>query len=490
MTNSYLLNPKSLFSLLPEILILASALIILVLDLFSKHFRGRIFIYASLLVLISFFICLFYFPHLLTSSSELVETPNLGVSTNFATGKSLLFFRLLIMLGVFYIFAFSKQYLKDFAYQAEYLVLLLFASLGLMITISAQDLILLFLGIELSTITFYLLAAFFKQEKKSLEAGLKFFFLGTLSTVFLLFGFSLLFGLTGVTNFLELKTALSGHFEPAIINLLLLFIVISFAFKIALFPFQMWVADVYEGAPTLVTAWLAGASKLAGFIAFSRLITTVFSSYAEFLWPLLIILASFSLLYGNIVAVAQNNIKRLLAFSSIGHAGFILIGVLTEQLSQLGIFIYLLAYSLSTLMAFISVTLVQNKLQTEQINDYRGLSKKTPFLSLFLTLTLLSLLGLPPLPVFWGKFLILKEIVSGGLIWLAVLALFTTLISAYYHLKIIKKIYLDVPIESAEKNTTIPKISFSPLETILLVTLLGFFSFFSLFPNALFSYFA
>lgn len=335
------------------------------------------------------------------------------------------------------------------AHRGEFYTLLLFSLTGMMFLVAAAELITLYVSLELVTIPLFVLVAFSKRDRRSIEAGLKYLIIGAFSSALLLFGLALLYGLAGSTDFVEIKKQLMvtyfkyGQVGP-VLSLALLFVIAGLGFKLAVVPFHAWAPDVYEGAPTPVAAFLSVASKAAGVAAFTRLFYRAFTmSAADWLTPVMI-LAVLAMVVGNTVAIVQKNIKRLLAYSSIAQVGYILVGF--SALSSLGassVGLYLLMYLLANMGAFGVVMAVYHKIGSFEIADYAGLSRRSPQLAAILTLCLLSLVGIPPLAGFFGKYYLFLAAIEQRLYWLVIVALLTSVVSLYYYAGIIKVMYFD-----------------------------------------------
>ena len=328
--------------------------------------------------------------------------------------------------------------------RGEYYALMLVSAMGMSLMASAADLIMLYLAIETTSIPLYVLAGFLKGDDKSAESGLKYFLFGALTSTVMLYGFSLLYGMTGETQIYRLADALrAAHPSPASLIAVALLVLVGFSFKVAAVPFHFWTPDVYEGAPTPITAFVSTASKAAGFAVLFRVMTLAFPSIEEFWAPALAGIAAATMTLGNLLAIPQKNIKRLLAYSSISHAGYALIGLVA--LSSLGrgsMLFYLLAYIVTNLAAFAVVILFAHSAGTEQIADYAGLSRRSPGLALALLVAFLSLAGMPPLAGFVAKFYVFAAAVESGLIWLAFLGVLNAIVGLYYYLTVLKVVYL------------------------------------------------
>jgi NADH-quinone oxidoreductase subunit N len=302
----------------------------------------------------------------------------------------------------------------------------------------------LFLAIETTSIPLYILAGFLKGDDKSTESGLKYFLFGALTSAVMLYGFSLLYGLTGDTNIYRLAEAMHlGELSPWLMGVTALLVLVGFAFKISAVPFQFWSPDVYEGAPTPITAFISTASKAAGFAVLVRFMLAVFPAIqVEWTW-ILAVMATLTMTIGNVLALVQSNIKRLLAYSSIAHAGYALIGLVAlTELGTASLVFYIATYILTNLVAFAVVIVFAQAAGSEDIEDYAGLSRRAPYLSLALLIAMLSLGGMPPLVGFVAKFYVFSAAVQSGWIWLAFVGVLNAIIGLYYYLTILKVVYL------------------------------------------------
>jgi NADH-quinone oxidoreductase subunit N len=328
--------------------------------------------------------------------------------------------------------------------RGEYYALVIVATLGMSLMASAADLVMLYLSIETTSIPLYILAGFLKQDDKSTESGLKYFLFGAMTSTVMLYGFTLLYGAAGDTNLYRLADRmLAGAIPLVYIVGAALLVLVGFSFKVAAVPFHFWTPDVYEGAPTPITAFISTASKAAGFAVLLRVLLAVFPAVAPYWVSLLAVVAAVTMTLGNLLALAQKNIKRLLAYSSIAHAGYALIGVVA--LSQFGagsMVFYLGAYVLTNLAAFAVVVLFARAAGSEEIADYAGMSRRSPGLALAMLVAMLSLAGMPPLAGFVAKFFVFAAAVQSGLVWLAVLGVLNAIIGLYYYLTVLKVIYL------------------------------------------------
>ena len=378
-----------------------------------------------------------------------------------------LFFKIVFLVTTALTILMSIRYLQQEGFDhSEYYILVLFAAVGMMLMASAADLIIVFLGLETFSLSLYVLAGFFRTQAKSNESALKYFLLGSFSTGFLVYGIALIYGATGTTN-------LKGIFEflrrtPLLQDPLLLFamglLIVGFGFKVASVPFHMWTPDVYEGAPTSITAFMSVGPKAAGFAAFLRVFLYSLSSLqGEWIW-ILWVLAVLTMTLGNIVAIAQKNIKRMLAYSSIAHAGYILVAmVAANELGTASILYYLLAYAFMNLGAF-GVVILYGRRGEENllITDYSGMGSKYPLLAALMAIFMFSLAGIPPTAGFVGKFYIFSAAVKAGYIGLAVIGVLNSALSVYFYLRITVMMYM----RNAEKE--LPPIAWSPAMAISL----------------------
>lgn len=387
------------------------------------------------------------------------ELPCCIFSNMLAVDSFALFFKLLLVGVAFMVILASTDYVARFTrFQGEYYALILLSTLGMMLMAAATDLISLYVSLELTSISLYVLVGFLK-DRKSTEASLKYLLLGALSSAVLLYGMALIFGFTGQTQLGEIALVLQAMSPQALLTspALLMGIVLliaGFGFKIAAVPFQMWVPDVYEGAPTTVTAYLSVASKAAGFAIILRVFFSAFDiPWLSQDWGMIFaVLAVISMIIGNVVAIPQTNIKRMLGYSSIAQAGYLMVGLATfgfapasVTLGQSGIMFFLASYALTNLGAFTAIIIISNKINSDQIADYAGMGKRAPVLALALTLCLISLIGMPPAAGFMAKFYIFSAAVQYGLLWLVGIAVLNSVISAYYYLRVVKVMWFGEP---------------------------------------------
>jgi NADH-quinone oxidoreductase subunit N len=329
----------------------------------------------------------------------------------------------------------------------EYPVLIVLATLGMLMMISANDLIALYLGLELQSLALYVVAAINRDSVRSTEAGLKYFVLGALSSGMLLYGASLIYGFTGQTSFAGIAAALSASGSSLGLIFGLVFLIAGLAFKVSAVPFHMWTPDVYEGAPTPVTAFFAAAPKVAAMALFIRVVVGPFGPVTPDWQQILTFVSIASMLLGSFAAIGQRNIKRLMAYSSIGHMGFALVGLAAgSEVGVQGVILYLLIYMAMTLGAFACILAMRRgDAMIEDINELAGLSKTNPMMAFLLAMILFSLAGIPPLAGFFAKFYVFLAAIEAGLYWLSVIGVLASVVGAYYYLRVIKIMYFDEP---------------------------------------------
>jgi NADH-quinone oxidoreductase subunit N len=385
---------------------------------------------------------------------------NMLAADNFA-----LFFQLLFLGIAFLVILGSADYENKFAtFKSEYYALIILSTLGMILMASATDLITIYIALELASVSLYVLVSLLK-DKKSTEAALKYLLLGAIASAVLLYGMALVFGSTGQTQLTAIAQSMhaTGINTPAFKPALFMGIVLMIAglgFKIAAVPFQMWVPDVYEGAPTTVTGYLSVGSKAAGFAVILRVFFTAFGTpfSMSYDWGVIFaVLAVISMIIGNVAAIPQTNIKRMLGYSSIAQAGYLMVGLATFGIAmpstifaESGLLFFLVSYALTNLGAFIAVVIISNKINSDNIADYAGMGKRSPLLALALTLCLVSLIGIPPAAGFMAKFYLFSLAAQHGLLWLVIIAAINSVISAYYYLRVVKVMWFN-PAPSREK---------------------------------------
>lgn len=426
-------------ALAPSLILLATATAVLLLDLLPPPDRKGHLAVVSLLGVVAALLSVTWL-----WGSELHAFRDMVVLDTHA-----LFLHLVICYGTGLVILLSPDYLvRQGAERGEYYALVLFATVGMLLMTSAGDLMIVFLALELMSLSLYVLAGFFRSSLASGEAALKYFLLGSFASAFFVYGLALVFGAQGTTNLRRLAETPPGSLALCGFALLL----VGFGFKIASVPFHMWAPDVYQGAPTSVTALIATGAKAAAFAALIRVLLTAFRP-AEAQWTILMgCLAALTMTLGNVVAVAQSNLKRMLAYSSVAHVGYMLVGIAAGGAFGIGaVLFYLLVYTFTTAGAFGVIALLErNAGAGVQLSDYAGMSRRHPVLALALTLFLLSLIGIPPLAGFVGKVYLFGAAVRAGYIGLAVLSVLNSALAAYYYLRLIVYMYMREPDDSPE----------------------------------------
>ena len=427
-----------------EISVISLGLVLMLADFWMPLERKRFLGYAAIAALGVL---------LVTSLSGNGSCGQFGIAFGgmFVNDALSLFFKQLFIVAAILVLFMAAEFSDKLAEGsvAEYYSLILFALAGMLFAASSNDFTMLFVSIELITITFYVLVSFQRSKLQSLEAGVKYLILGALSSSFMVFGIALIWGTTGELNFTKLAAVAPQFADSQIFLLGVLLVLVGLGFKIAAFPFQIWAPDVYQGAPTPTTAFLAIGSKAAGFVLLLRVLFTAVPSVTAHWANLLIVISGITILYGNLCAIPQRNLKRLLGYSSIAHAGYLLLGVAALSTSgQSALLYYLGGYVFTVMAAFFVITLVMRQLGTEDISGLAGLNQRSPLLAATLTIAMVSLAGIPPLAGFFGKFLLLKAVIqtaqitgNHGYYCLVFAALTGVVISMYYYFGVIRAIY-------------------------------------------------
>ncbi len=453
----------------PELILICTALILLLLDFMVKRKETVAFV-GVLGALLSAYVS-FKLYALGWSDSVL-----LGM---FAFDGYANFFKLIFYANVILTIFISLKYVViEKASFGEYYALLLLATSGMMIMVGATDLIILYLGLELMALSTYILAGLIRGQLRSSEAALKYFFLGAFSSAFLLYGISLTYGLTGTTNLNEIATAVQmlNLIENPILLLGIVFFVVAFGFKIAIVPFHMWAPDVYEGAPTPITAFMSVGPKAAGFAVLGRVFFDAFGSLQVQWTGILIPLAVLTMAVGSIIALSQTNIKRMLAYSSIAHAGYMLLGIIAGTPDGLASTMnYLFIYAFMNIGAFAVVIMLRSEgFRGEDISDYKGLARSHPLASAMMLIFMFSLTGIPPTAGFIGKFYVFMEVINAGYVPLVIIAVVFSVISAFFYLRVVMYMYMKEPKEEVTLTTS-ASMSFTLAVTALIVIILGVF---------------
>lgn len=418
-------------SIIVEILVAALGVLLLVMSLVLPRAKRVIIGYLSALGLLGILAYSFVY----SGGESMSFFKNLYVSDRLST-----FFKQLFMISAALVSLISISYVKNLTdSKSEFFITMIFSALGMMVMASANDLITLYMGLELMSISMIILTAYDKKNVKSTEAGTKYVLLSSISSAVLLYGMSILYGLSGSVNFTDIIGFLSTGSNQSMAMMGSVLIIAGFGFKISAAPFHMWAPDIYEGAPTPVTAFLAGGSKVAGFAVLIKLLMQVMQSNQSTMAMLIVTLSILSMAIGNIIAIPQTNLKRMLAYSGIAHAGYILIGIVSNTTAGISAMLfYSLLYIFATVGAFASITALSNQTGKDDIKDFSGMWKRSPFLAAVLLLSLMSLAGIPPAAGFIGKFYLFTEAARQGYLWLAFVAMGMSVISMYYYITVIR----------------------------------------------------
>ena len=438
---------ENLNLILPEIFISISIMFLLILGVYKKEGSKLIFNISLLVLLITAIITFNE-----TFAINRITLFNDSVVIDYMASLM----KIITLLGAFLALIISSSYLKTFKiFKIEYPILILSSVLGMMVMISSNDLMVFYMGLELQSLALYVLATFNRDQLKSSEAGLKYFVLSALSSGLLLYGCSLIYGFSGSTNFNIISNQLNSN--EYVLTFGIVFILVGLAFKISAVPFHMWAPDVYQGSPTTVTLFFTMVPKIAALTVFIRFLYVPFLNLID-QWQMIIVFLSIaSMLFGAVAAIGQTNIKRLIAYSSIGHIGYTLAGLATG--SNEGIqssIVYISIYIIMNLALFSCLLMLKrNNEYYEEIEDLSGLSKNHPLLSLSLLIILFSLAGIPPLAGFFAKFYIFKAVLEQSMYFLAIVGLLSTVIAAFYYLRVIKIIYFDKEKEKYDQDHNI-----------------------------------
>ncbi len=424
---------ENLNLILPEIFLSLSIFVTLLIGVFFKNSYNLV-TNITYIIVVSLLLIIF---------NSFNESGNL-FSNSFTTNSFTNFFKILILLGTIFVMFITQNFIKEMKINYfEYPLLLLFSVLGMFFMISSNDLMSFYLGLELQSLALYILASFDRDNLKSNESGIKYFVLSALSSGLLLYGCSLLYGFTGSTNFEEIN--LKMEFENTGATFAMVFILVGLAFKVSAVPFHMWTPDVYEGSPSSVTSFFAVVPKVAGIAILIRFVQIPFEQLVDQWKNILVFMALASMILGAVAAIGQTNIKRLIAYSSIGHIGYALAGISTGTVTGYSSsVVYISIYAIMNLGIFGCIFLMKKDGKyCEDIKDLAGISKQNPVLAISFLIIMFSLAGIPPLAGFFAKFYVFMSVIESGMYTLAIVGLLTTVISAFYYLRIIKIIYFD-----------------------------------------------
>ena len=387
------------------------------------------------------------------------------------------FFKLIFLVNLILTVLMSSKYLETLKINfGEYYSLILFATLGMMLMASAADIIVLYLGLELMALSTYILAGFIRYDVKSNEAAMKYLLLGAFASAMLLYGTSMIYGLTGTTNLRDIAAYIvrNGLASNPVLMLSMILFAVAFSFKIAAVPFHMWAPDAYEGAPTPITAFMSVGPKAAGFAVLGRVFLIAFGSVHTDWAAIFIPISILTMAVGNIVALSQTNIKRMLAYSSIAHAGYMIVGIIAGTPDGMAsVLNYMFIYAFMNIGAFAIIIMLRTEgFRGEEITDYEGLAKSHPTAAALMLIFMFSLTGIPPMAGFMGKFYLFISAVSAGYTWLVIVAVLFSAISAYYYLRIVMLMYMKEPKETVQLNSS-PGLGLVLAVTVIAVLFIG-----------------
>ena len=441
MNNMYTFDTSTLWAALPEIFLLSAIVVVLLLDLFlTKPFKQVTYYLTQLSLLIT----------AILAFNLIGEPKTIIFSGSFVLDNMASIFKVFMAGSTMVALVYTRHYLTEHKlFRGEYFVLVLLAMLGMMVMVSGYSLLTLYLGLEILSLSLYTLIAIARERAGAIEAALKYFVLGAIASGLLLYGMSMIYGISGSINITDIATFAANSTlasrEMLILNFGLVFLVIGIAFKLGAVPFHMWVPDVYQGAPTSVTMFLSTVPKIAAVAMLVRILVDGMGAMHEYWSDLFMVLALLSIALGSVVALMQTNIKRMLAYSTISHVGFILLGFVTGVVEGYGAAVfYVLVYILMSMAAFGMIILLNKQgFEADKISDFKGLSKHSPWFALMMLAIMLSMAGVPPFIGFYAKLFILQQVISAGFITIAVIAVVFAVISSYYYLQVVKSMYFE-----------------------------------------------
>jgi len=433
----------------PEIFLLALACTVLVVDVYLKDdSRNVTYVLSQIGLIIT----------LVLISQQSLQSRELAFNGLFVNDLLANVLKYAVVLLVAIVFVYSRRYLQDRSiFKGEFYVLGLFGLLGMMVMISANHFLSMYLGLELLSLSLYAMVAFNRENSNAAEAAMKYFVLGAIASGMLLYGMSMVYGMTGSLNIIEVAVAIEQMKNDNLVLIFgLVFMVIGLSFKLGAVPFHMWIPDVYHGSPTTVTSYIATAPKVAGFAMVIRLLAESMGSLQADWQGMLIILAVLSMAVGNVIAIAQSNLKRLFAYSTISHVGFIMLGLLAgNQEGYSAAMFYTLTYAIMSLGGFgVIILLTRKGFEADNIDDLKGLNQRSPWFAFIMLIIIFSMAGVPPTVGFWAKLAVLKAVVNIDMLWLALVAVFFSIIGIFYYLRIIKLMYFDEAEDKSEINCT------------------------------------
>ncbi|MDH3315584.1 MAG: NADH-quinone oxidoreductase subunit NuoN [Gammaproteobacteria bacterium] len=426
----------------PEMFVLGMACLILALDVYLPERYRLLSYHLSQATLIGAAVmCITLYP----------SAPQVTFHGSFVSDAMSAVLKIFILLVSYFALFYSRVYLLERnLFKGEYFVLALFAVLGMMVLVSAHSLLTVYLGLELLSLCLYALVALNRDSVSGSEAAMKYFVLGALASGMLLYGMSLLYGVTGTLDLGGIRSFISAHSEDNLILVLgLIFVLVGIAFKLGAVPFHMWVPDVYEGAPTPVTLFISSAPKIAAFGMLMRLLVDGLPGLKEDWIGMLVILAVLSMGIGNVIAIAQSNLKRMLAYSTIGHVGFLFLGIIAGSPSGYAAsMFYIITYALMSMGGFgMIIWLGRSGFEADRLDDFRGLNDRNPWFAFMMLILMLSMAGVPPFVGFWAKWSVLREAIAAGYTWLAVVGVGFAIIGLFYYIRVVRLMYFEKPDE-------------------------------------------
>jgi len=441
MNNMYTFDTSTLWVALPEIFLLSAIVVVLLLDLFlTKPFKQVTYYLTQLSLLIT----------AILAFNLIGEPKTIIFGGSFILDNMASIFKVFMAGSTMVALVYTRHYLTEHKlFRGEYFVLVLLSMLGMMVMVSGYSLLTLYLGLEILSLSLYTLIAIARERSGAIEAALKYFVLGAIASGLLLYGMSMIYGISGSINVTDIATfaanATLASREMLILNFGLVFLVIGIAFKLGAVPFHMWVPDVYQGAPTSVTMFLSTVPKIAALAMLVRILVDGMGAMHAYWSDLFMVMALLSIALGSVVALMQTNIKRMLAYSTISHIGFILLGFVTGVVEGYGAAVfYVLVYILMSMAAFGMIILLNKQgFEADKISDFKGLSKHSPWFALLMLAIMLSMAGVPPFIGFYAKLFILQQVISAGFITIAVIAVVFAVISSYYYLQVVKSMYFE-----------------------------------------------
>ena len=442
MNNSYLLLAA------PELWVLTMACVILVVDLFLREERRGIIHLLALITLV--------FAAIITLRADYLTAgtgPALAFNGSFIRDPMGDVLKLFSYVVLAIVFIYAKFCLRQFRmFRSDFYTLALFALLGMMLLISANSLVTIYLGLELISLSSYALVAFDRDSPRGSEAAMKYFVLGSMASGMLLYGMSMIYGATGTLDLAEVALAVqSAGADAKLLVFGMVFLIVGLAFKLGIVPFHMWIPDVYHGAPVATTLFIASVPKMAAFAMAIRLLQTGLGALHDDWSQMLAVLAMLSIVLGNLAAIAQSNIKRMLAYSTISHMGFVLLGLLPGTASGYGAgMYYVIVYSLMSAAAFGMVILLSARgVEAEKLDDFKGLNQRDSWYAAIMAMVMFSMAGVPVFVGFFAKWLVIKAALDAGLVWLAILAVVFSVVGAFYYIRVVKLMYFDDPVTGA-----------------------------------------